>query len=221
MSTVLLDTFTDTDPTLLTDHNADSGQPWASATSFGSGNGTADEFVVRGNRLRRVNWDDGFGYNGGGEALAYPVGIAGMHTLPAFTVTFGLLFATGVTNSTLYLYQEADGAPTNDDIMVRLTNGINTFDLGNNPSVAITFNTNQLYAIRLEVAGSTADLYVDEVLVGSYTGPWGVNAVPTGAFGLDLFDTGAESYLTVDTLLISAGATPDFWTNRVKTTEIV
>jgi hypothetical protein len=219
MTTNFQDTFTDTDPTLLTTHNADTGQPWASSPSIGSGNGNADEFIVRGNRLRRVNWDDVIGYNGGGEALAYPVGVTPLQTIGTYDVTFTLLCGVGATNSQLWVYHSANEAFDPDNQIGWLSPTADQVYLGNASPVAYSFTLGQVYAVRLNVAGNTVALYIDEVLVTSRTGTWGTHSVPTAALGIDIFDTAADSFLSIDGLTISSGPAADFWTNRIKTTE--
>lgn len=206
MALLLEDTFTDVDGTLLGNHSGETAAAWASNMNFGSGDGNADEFIVRSNRLRRVNFDDLVGY-AGGTALAYPPLSPDLDTVPNYDVTFQLRFDTGVVNSELSLYHEADADPGNGERLASFVAG----GLGRITSVGggvfpFTFVDDQDYTVRFSVRGDTAALYIDGALLDTKTGGWPHGTSPTGKFGLAMFDTGADSKVSVDNLSLESVA---------------
>lgn len=201
MTILLEDTFTAAEDTLLGSHVGEANAVWASNTGFGSGTGTADEFVIKANRMRRVNFDAGAGYTGGGEALAYSTTSADLGTASDYDVEFSIRFDTGHTNSALWVYKNAAGSPTSGDILAAFTSGggSGSAQLIGESAVSYTFTDDQSYDVRLSVRGTGLSLYVGGLLIATTTG-----AAPSGKLGFDLFDTAAVSYVSMDTLVVTS-----------------
>lgn len=201
MAILVQDTFTDSEDTLLGDHVGETNAVWLSNAGFGSGNGDADEFVIKSNRMRRVNFDAGAGYTGGGEALAYSSASADLGVNPDYDVEFLLRFDAGNTNSALYIYQDAAGSPVSGDILATFTagSGSGTVQLTGESATSYTYVDDQDYAIKLAVRNDDLALYIDGLLIATTS-----TTAPSGKLGFDLFDTAAVSYVSIDELLVTS-----------------
>lgn len=215
MTTLINDTFTDAEDTLLGSHVGETNAQWVSNTGFGSGTGLADEFVVKANRMRRVNFDAGAGYTGGGEALAYSATSADLGTSTNYDIDFVIRFDTGHTNSALWVYKNAAGAPTAGDILASFTSGggSGSVQLVGETAVSYTFTDDQSYEVKLAVRGGDMALYVAGSMISTTSA-----TAPAGKLGFDLFDTAAVSYVSMDTLLVTS-VTADLFRDEFDGTE--
>lgn len=194
MATLLRDTFTDANDTLLGSHLGETNAAWLSNTGFGSGTGTANEFVIKSNRLRRVDFLDPFGFDGG-TALAYSSTSPNLDALPHFDVTFDLTFETGVTNSEIALYYDAQGGSATD--IATISNSL--ISIAGGGSYAFSPVADQAYAIKLSRRGNNIILFVDDQMIEALPG-----VTMTGKFGFSMFDTGADTKHHIDNLLVES-----------------
>lgn len=197
IQTLFSDTFTASDNTLLTNYSATGG--WTSYASMGSGNGNADEFTIINNRLRRVNWDATEGYTNGGEALALPTGMPNLADYSDWTVSFDFMFDAGATNSQILL-QDYDAARGYEvQRLYIFWNGGATVDVqvGSGTTMTYPITAGTTYQAKLVVSGVTAQAFINDTFVAS--GPVNDNGdMPAGVLGIDLFDAGADSKVSID-----------------------
>lgn len=194
MATLIRDTFTDANDTLLGSHIGETNATWASNTGFGSGNGNADEFIIKSNQLRRVDFTDMVGFSGG-TALAYSSTSPSLDALPHFDITFDLTFETGVTNSETALYYAAEGVSAT----LIATIGNTLISISGGGSYAFSPAADQAYAVKLLRRGDIVALFVDDVMIEALPG-----VSMTGKFGISMFDVSATTLMHIDNLLVES-----------------
>jgi hypothetical protein len=190
MTVLVQDSFTDATGTLLGDHTGETNASWLSNANFGSGNGDADEFIIKSNKVRRVNFDDPEGFPSG-TAIAYSASSADVDVALHFDLTMDLTFEVGVTNSLMGIYynaQDTVGSP------VLLAEFGNTYvDVIIDGSTAFAFTEGVTYVVRVSRRGNIIMVFVDDAMIAAVEG-----VDPVGKIGMSMFDQSAVSYVTVD-----------------------
>lgn len=196
VQTLFSDPYTGSDNTLLTNYTATGG--YTSLETMGSGNGNADEFTIFSNRLRRVNWDATEGF-AGSEALALPTGFPDLSTLSDWTISFDFLFDTGTTNSQILLQDYKAERNYAVQRLYMFWNGGSTMDVKAGTGTTMTFPivADTIYQAKMVVTGGTAQIFINDTFVAS--GSMNDEGdLPAGILGIDLFDAGADSKVSID-----------------------
>lgn len=197
MAMILEDTFTGGDGTLLGAHTGETGAVWASNGSFGSGNGTADEFILKANRVRRVNFDDPFGFPGG-TALAYSTASTSLDAVQHFDAAFDVTFEAGAVTSILGLYFNAQDTVGSPELMFELYQD-GTFSVPGTGTFPVTITPDAVHQVRALRRGDNMVYMVDGVMVVAVPG-----VAPVGKLGFSMFDFSADSKVSIDNLTLSS-----------------
>lgn len=199
MTILLEDTFTAANGTLLGGHSGETSAVWASNAYFGSGNGTADEFVISAGRLRRPSFGDPIGYVGG-VAVAYSATSPDLDALQHVDVTFDVVFDATVTNSYVALHynaQDTVGAPI---LLFELSHNGTTGALFipgyGSTSVALSLDTP--HAVSAKIRGANLVYSINGVVVRVIP-----DVSPVGKLGFTIFDFNGESRASIDNLVAS------------------
>jgi hypothetical protein len=190
MAILIQDSFTDTEGTLLGGHTGEDNASWLSNANFGSGLGDANEFIIKSNKVRRVNFDDPEGFPSG-TAIAYSATSADVDAALHFDLSMDLTFEAGVITSFMGIYynaQDTFGSP------VLLAEFGNTYvDVIIDGATAFAFTEGVTYAVRVSRRGNNVMVFVDDLMIAAVAG-----VDPVGKIGMSMFDHSAVSKVTVD-----------------------
>lgn len=219
MTVFLYDSFTDTDGTPLGSHVGEINAVWVSNISDGNlADGSADEVGIYSGRLRR---NSAFS----GRYLCYSPSAPGLTDTDILDVTFDAQRANTVSGSEILVYKNAASAGNSDLLAgVFFHTGVAQYDLALRNGASNVFSAvypesvGTPLSIRIHIDNTALELYVDDVLILS-----GV-MTPAGntPVGVSVDDYSGTQSTSVGFFKIETAAPPTaFWTNRVKTQEII